>query len=479
MKSRLKSGPGILPRQLLFCLFFLSTLFSLGQTVSITGKAVGEAGQLVRIIVYADQFSRLEQTLASTRIDTDGNFKLEIEIEKTNYAFLAVGLNKGEFYLKPGARYNFTILPDTTSRKGSVFDRLPLQFTLDADDGGLNLAIGDYNLMVNRFLYEQGSKIYKGRSGGLVAGFEKKAKAQFNGIDEPYFLNYMKYSFASLEWIGMKKEKHILSSYFVGQAVLYNNIQYTEFFNDFIKTYHGTSESFDYRETIRAINSPNALAALDKLLQLDSLLAKDPQLRALSTILLLARKSHNPNLPENRVAELLKEIQQHNSNERIRGVARNFVRKLEKLRYGTPAPVFELENGTGDTVRIKQFEGRFVLLSFIRPDCRVCLLHFQQLSELQEKFSSKLQLITIVYGPAYDMVVDYARSRLYDWPILNLKKDILLLEQYDIKTYPTYTIINPDGTIALSPAPMPDENLELYLLRMMVQYDTNHPKKND
>jgi len=464
-------------RYILFFLLFFQLLLLTAQPVSISGKAEGQPDQLVRVIVYADQFSHLEKTLAGTRTDANGNFSLELEIEETDYAFLAVGLKKGEFYLKPGARYNFKVWQDTSSQQRSVFDQLPLQFTIDAADAGLNQSIGDYNTFYNQFIYRNANSIYKGRSGHLIADFEKRARLQFGKIKDPYFVNYMKYSFASLERIGMKNSETILSEYFIGAPVLYNNIQYTDFFSEFMKAYLGSSELYAYRDVMEAIQSHNALKKLDDLLMLDSLLAKDKKIRELSVLLMLSRKSHNPNLPKGRVAELIEEMHQKSNNKKIREIAGNYVKKLEKLRSGTAAPYFALQDANGDTIRLEQYKGKFILLSFIRPDCRVCLLHLEQLSELEEKFKTKIQNISIVDGTDYQEVVRYADSRLYDWPFLNLKKNILLLEDYEIKTYPTYTIINPDGTIAMTPAPMPDENLEIYLIRMMVQYDKKHPKK--
>jgi thiol-disulfide isomerase/thioredoxin len=369
------------------------------------------------------------------------------------------------------------VLKDTSTAQRSVFDELPLQFAMTAVDAGLNRAIGDYNVMYNEFLYRNATRIYQGRQSRLIADFEAGAKLKFGKVKDPYFINYMKYSFASLERIGIKKDAQILSGYFIHQPVLYNNIQYTEFFSEFMKSYLGASDFFTYREIMKAITANNALEQLDELLKRDTLLAKDRQIRELSILLMLSRKSHNPDLPKGRVAELIEEIHRKNSDQKIREIAGNYHKKLLKLQSGTPAPFFALQDANGDTVELKQFAGKFVLLSFMRPDCRICLLHLEQLSELEEKFKSKIQNVSIVYGSDYREVIEYADSRLYDWPFLDLKNDILLLEDYEIKTYPTYTIINPDGTIAMTPAPMPDENLEIYLIRLMVQYDKKHSKQ--
>ena len=471
MNLKTSFGSKKLSKTSLFLLLFFSSLISISQPITITGKAEGQGDELVRVIVYADQFSHLNKTLASTQTDANGNFEIKLEIEKTDYAFLAVGLKKGEFYLKPGAHYHFTVVKDTVSEKRSAFDKLPLQFILDANDQGLNQAIGDYNAVYNEFIYRNASHIYQGRQGKLIADYEMRAEMQFGKIKDPYFINYMQYSFASLEWIGLRNKQDILYKFFANKPVLYNNIQYTDFFNDFMKAYLSSIEYFDYRDIITAIKSTNALHTIDEMLKRDTILAKDQQLRALSTLLLLSRKSHNPDLPKGRVNELIEEMHQNNPNKKIREIAGNFSEKLQKLQSGTPAPFFMLEDANGDTVSLKKAEGKFILLSFIKPDCRVCLLQFEQLSGLEKKFENKLENITIVHGSDYQEVIQYAETRLFEWPFLKLNKDILLLEEYEIKTYPTYAIINPDGTIAMIPAPMPDENLELFLIRTMVQYD--------
>lgn len=457
--------------------FFFSVLASFAQPIFISGIAHEQPNQLVRVIVYADQFSRLEKTIAETKTDVSGNFQMELEVDETDYAFLAIGIKKGEFYLKPGAKYKFDIPKDTASSTGSIFDELPLQFVLQADDQGLNRAIGDFNLRYNELIYRNASAIYQGRGNQLVADFKKRSEMQFIRIKDPYFKDYMKYGLASLARIGSRNDQKVLEEYFIDQPVLYNNIQYTEFFSEFIKGYLGGSDEFSYYDIVEAIDSNNAISAIDQLLKRDTILAKDPQLRSLSALLLLARKSHNPDLPEGKVLGLISQIHRNHENPKISEIAGNYFVKLQILTKGTAAPIFELPDAENNSYRIKQAEGKFILLSFIRPDCRICLLQMEQMGELQEKFNSKLQNVTIVYGPGYRDVVEYADLRLYDWPILELKEGILLLEEYQIRTYPTYTIINPDGTIAMTPAPMPDENLELYLIRMMVQYDKNHPKE--
>jgi peroxiredoxin len=131
-------------------------------------------------------------------------------------------------------------------------------------------------------------------------------------------------------------------------------------------------------------------------------------------------------------------------------------------------------NQHGEQVSIKQLEGKFVMLNFVKADCQICLSQFQAINEIVEPVQSKWQVLTIVCGNDFEKVVRFANERNFDWPILKLDNDILLLEKYNIRTYPSYVLLNPDGTIAMATAPMPDELLDLYMSKLVIRYENIH-----
>ena len=122
------------------------------QKITIQGNAQGRVFEQVRVKVYADQFSHLKKTIAQTLTDEKGNFFLTFDYNSTNYAWLSVELMDGEFYLKSGASYQFDVYPDT-AKKGSVYDQLPLQFDMTANDDELNDHLQKFNIMYNTFFF--------------------------------------------------------------------------------------------------------------------------------------------------------------------------------------------------------------------------------------------------------------------------------------------------------------------------------------
>lgn len=443
-----------------------------GQHISINGTAEGSANQLIRVIVYDDQFSRLEKTIAETYSDNLGNFKIDFDTEESTFAYMAVGLKRGEFYLSPNSSYQFNILPDTNTQPGSIFDELPLQFTYTAKDSGLSDAIGTFNVQYNTFIYQNANKIYYGRNKDLIYGFEDKINEQFTSVNSSYLKDYIRYSFASLEWTSkIKNNDSIISEYFVGNPILFNNIQYTEFFTDFFKTYFIVDKIYSYHELIGAINEGSGIQDVKSLILREEIFKNDSELTELISILLVAKKYYNPDIRRNQVIKLLQEVERisvYNNNAKVTG---NFIKKLQNLESGTPAPGFSLPDLDDNKHNLFDYKGKFVLLSFVKPSCKICLEHFQFLKEVAEQFNGRVQNVSVVYGEDFQGVVKYASDRDFNWPILDIGKQILLLEAYNIRAYPSYVFINPDGTIAMATTPMPDEGLEIYLNRQIKKFD--------
>jgi len=459
--------------------FFLLVACTAGaQNTDISGTALGRPGELVRVLVYADQFSLLDSTVAATETDVWGNYSLSFSLGKTEYAFLALGLKKGEFYIEPGHAYHALVRSDTV--QGSVFDQLPLQFDLNEESGELNRMIGEFNFNYNTFILQYQKQLLRAKSDKLINDFINKEKIRF--ADElagsSYFSDYMTYSFASLEWISKVKggDTTILKEYFTNRGVLYENIAYTDLFRDFFKQYFKNLDVFDYPVLISALNK-GELPYVDSLMQQDKWLEKDGRIRELALMLLLARNFYNKDVVKEKVLNIFAEIEKTGKYGRNRIIAGNFKRKLLKLNYGSKAPSFELKNAQGEGVTLDSFTGKFVLLNFITSACRPCLFNLPKMEEIQSGFGNSLEVLLIVSNGNMEKVSPFIKGSRFH--LLDLENKILLLEDYEIKTYPTYIIINPDGTLAMAPAPLPDENLDVYIERFMKRYqDRNKEKVN-
>lgn len=445
--------------------FFLLPDQILAQQVKISGNSNAGPNKIIRVIVYADQFSKLEKTLAKTVTDKNGNFELAFDMAYTDYAFLAEEMKRGEFYLSPNSSYEFKIFKDTISQAGSIFDELPLQFSYEANDDGLSDDITTFNIQYNNFLYTSGNMIYRGREKQFIKDYILKTKQIFKPNNLSYYNDYVDYTLGWLEWISKtKNDSIILSEYFTEKPILYNNIQYTDFLIEFTRSYFGYNRIFSYDELVKAINY-NGFADVEGLVKRDRVLASNDQLSELMSILVMTNKYYSSDVKKDKVIEKLEELSRKSKYQEHRKIAENYIRKLTALETDTPAPAFSLTDQHGQQLSLKDFSGKMILISFVKGDCRICREHLSLLEEIRKSQNQKLQILTIVYGDDYAEIVKYASARSFDWPFLNLGNNFFLLEAYNIRAYPSYVIVYPDGKIAMATAPMPDENLELFIQR--------------
>ena len=108
-----------------------------------------------------------------------------------------------------------------------------------------------------------------------------------------------------------------------------------------------------------------------------------------------------------------------------------------------------------------------VLLQFVDGTSRTVEHQFETLGELHRQWQDSVQLITVTTKDQFASHRRRFEERRYDWPLLNLGNDILLLERYEVRTFPEYFIILPGAKIGLAPAPSPDQTLRNHVTRLL------------
>ena len=433
-----------------------------GQQVVVSGHVEGfSPGTLIRVQVYADQFSRLEKTLAATRTDLSGNFRMTFQLKRTTFALLAVNLQKSSFFLTPGGVYRFEVKKDTVTPSPTPFDQTALRVSLQAEDDSLNARIDAYEQMFDRFVRWHFRDIYQYHKRQVFEDFKTRVMHRFQGVKSAYLRQYIRYALASVAWgARMGTLPELAQKYFVGQPVLYQNIQYTDFFLDFFQAYfQSTVQKPVSIDRLVRIVPLRDVEKLDALFAQAPVMGRDARVRQLAEMVQLAAYFHDRNFDQKDILFLFDAIARTSVYPENRQVAKNYMKKLKELQPGMPAPDFLLPDVTGKELSLKNFRGKFVLISFVRTRCPVCNFQLQQLKSLQNDLIDFTNL-TIVSGKITADFMQKVNPAGQPWPFLLLGNDVLLLEKYQVVTYPAYVLIDPAGRISMAPAPMPGENLE-------------------
>jgi thiol-disulfide isomerase/thioredoxin len=181
------------------------------------------------------------------------------------------------------------------------------------------------------------------------------------------------------------------------------------------------------------------------------------------------------------ILSLLSQMNKTSKFEEHRKMANNLIQNLIRLKSGTKAPDFELKDVYNSTVKISDFEGRYLYLHFFSTYCEDCIREMLVLKLLQEKYKDSLRIVSVM--------VDFEQANLYhfvntykefNWTFLHFGKNFSFIDAYGIYSLPLGVLINSKGNIVSYPAKSPtDEDLLRQLFSIFPNIETpNQPKKN-
>ena len=406
-------------------LAFLCPIFMLGQNVSIVGKT-NIPNALVRLLTYDEMLTRHQTKVSETQSDKEGKFKLETNLKEITPAQIAINLERVDIILKPDGKYDLEIVVPAHA-EGSYFEKQPNLKINSIDDGGFYSQYIATQSFIDDFLYENFNKIYRGRKMSLLDTLDNQLVANVGKINNDYIQDFVKYRKAAvLMTANPAKTK---SEYFDNQKVLYLQEAYMDVLAELFKT-----------------NVRN-----------DDFLSRNWQIGELVEMMNL-RKSYYAN-PQNKsqILSSLENIEKSSKSLKNRVVAKNMAEQIDELSYDSPAPYF---------AQLAEYQNNMVLLQFVDRYSPLNEHEFATLNELQKQWGDTIRVVTIATKETYDDYVKLFENQGYKWQLLNLGDNILLLEDYHVRTFPAYVILKRKNRIGMAPAPSPDQYLDYHVRRI-------------
>lgn len=442
----------------IFTLFLFPFFLSLhAQNVTITGRS-NKTNTLIRLFIYKDLVNDNGILLDQGHTDEKGNFILEGKLSQILPARIYIGLEPVDIILSPNATYNIEIIVPEQQDNVSYFEKeLPTIRVKHATDQGIYRQIIYSEEIINSYLIEHFNQIYRGKQLRYIDSIQNSISREVPDIKSDYVKNHNRYKIAAIR-LGISTDggKKIIKEYFDGQPILYTQSAYIELFKELFEGYFNSASYDSHLLSDAFAEGP---VVFKEYLANDPLMAKNPQLAELITVYNLQKLCYGDRNTSRLAKDHLNYIKAQTRYTEHKTIVTDFFVNFNRLAPGVQATDFTLKDLNGNDVRLSDYKDGLVLLQFVDGMSPVSEHQFAELRSLHNQWQDTIQILTIATHDKIAFFKQQFEEKRQDWPLLDLGDNILLLEAYNVRTFPEYILITKGSKIGEAPAPSPERYL--------------------
>lgn len=464
--------------RLLISLITLFVAHQANASVRMYGVAQDYAGYSLEIYRYADYITHNRELMGVVMVDSAGHFDYSFDVSEITYAFVDLSSYRAHIYIEPDVEYQVALPPfrprPDADRFNPFYQPEDIELGIVNSTGCLNEAIRNYDVYFSSVYHKNAIDMVRSRNikkSELVTSLcDSVAAAQH--CDHPYFKRYVHYRdvqiFATPR---LRSVRGVIGEKFANDSVSYDVPSYWDalgligqsFIASYVKTRHGThlGKSLSYK--------PISFGDLSSAMLNDSIFAND-DLREAVLLKGIYDGFYTGYFGGGFTDSLLITATNQAKCDRSRKIAFDILQKKNRLKPGTLAPDFVLLDINGKERSLSEMRGKFVYLAFMHTQNYSCMKDIPALSGIQRKYKRDMLVVGIMTDEESDKLGPYFQNKKIEWTVLsyNLMQSVVI--DYGVESLPTYFIIDPDGRVAVSPAPAPTENFEEAIAGEMQKY---------
>ena len=466
--------------KLLFSILIFIGVFAtekvLPASVKITGKAPEYAGNSIELNTVHDYISEEKTMLGLIRFNTEGAFKIEVELTETSLCFADFDGYHGMIYLEPGKTYELVFPPKrilTESRKRNPFVKPePIWFGISKPDKEeLNVRIGQFEQAFANYENKYFDQIFTNRSKSLVDTVKLKLDREFPVTKSAFFESHKNFRKANLEFaLHQGKSAAFMETYFRNIKPIYNLASYSILFNQVFLNY------FDVLINSTAYKEVKSLITIGKLQQIDEYFEERLHFnKELSHWVLLKSLNdayYSKQFAKATILKMLDQVKSPGWSEYEQKTAQLIRSELTYLASGTNPPEIVLKNLNGQKVNLSDYPNTYIYLHFTDPKNSICRQHLDALKTIASHYKEKLVIINVI-PKSKDFTNESGWAGIFATTENNLE------ETYKVKTFPNSFLIGKDGRLLLSPAPNPIDGLDRQLGQLLKSDYFKEMQKNN
>ncbi len=455
----------------IICTLLFSNIIQ-AQNTNIEFNQKSYAGDSIFLLKNFDYITNKIDTIYKGKVDKNGHFSCNININKTINVFIPLDFFKLTFYVESNKKYKLQI---PQKKKLSVADELnpyfePIEIIPGiegSDSTELNSLISEFDNLYDRFIERNFIKAYYTAKRAFTDSAISNIEKTFAFAQNNYFKTYMQFKFNMLRFMAYQRDNDYVTKYvFNNNSLELNNVAYMDMFNNVFAHYFSISATktwgINLYEDIAKAKSP---AAIRKTLRNNPALSNDTLidliiLKGLHDAFYDINTVEYKSFPQKQLLMTLDSMTVCAKTIEFKQIAKQIQTKVKHLRNGTNAPSFSLLNQDSVKISLSDLRGKYLYLNFNDIRSYSCPTEMSLLKTISEKYFKNLEVVTVICNGFVSKTREFCYKNGYKWQFLTPENTKQILKLYNVKALPSYFLIDPYGKIILSPAPAPDSNFE-------------------
>lgn len=442
---------------LIFCAFHFTVS---AQQVQVSGMAPDYRDQQVFVYTAADPLSGKRVLLHHSRVDAEGDFRLEFEQQGIKPVEIHINHVSGSMIAEPGKRYRifFPPLDEEQVRSFGGTARVELVFA-DLPDTDLNIRVSNLNYEIDSFLVANVAMLGSRNFKALFAGFEEKLRRRYKSNRGDFMSQYLNATLGITAYGSKVYTRKDFFERYIQPAPKSDHPAWIEMNTFFFQQYFKRFGANFGQELLKdALSAEDSGAALLGILQKDEQLQNDT-LRQVIAVHALSEAFYD-DYPASGVKSALEFIARAGISDFIRLAAENTLDELTTLATGSAAPDFTFLDQHNEAVSLSDYRGKYVYLEFMAEWCTECPREQSLIPAVLSEYREIVQPLTVMVDSERALYRDYvAKYPHYDWPLLLDETGFLSRDEYRLRSLPVYFLIDPDGNFVKSPARAPSNGI--------------------
>jgi len=494
-----------MPKIILVLILILNSILSFAAPVSIAGEAKSFAGKKLVLYKYDDPYTKFPVEIASTFIDSNGNFSISTDIKDIEEVFLRINWITAKMYVKAGSTYSI-VFPGFDGNQLISFSKeifVQPDF-VDLPPSDPNLLIAKFNLGYEKFFADHYVEIAKSSNPGssrfkksnrnksqdlMVGNDSLKTNANYKGAsfselvlnfsdsvsslysDEDQFVkDYVKYALAQLQLSSGIGRKVIFENHLDNTKLPIFHPEFANFSKSFYYNFFNELEQFRSSSSIRsAIEEYQSIDSLKSALESSDFCNSD-ELKSLVSILGLKESWYKNRYNKSGIRACLEQLKSAEKSGWEKSLSDNVLQSVNRRRAGTKPVDVDLLDVAGERITWESFNGEITYISFMSSWSSTSLEELALLEKITLNYSRQVNFVVLSLDEDFQNFKDFvSKNHRNKWTFIYGMSDPFIREKLDVWSLPTFILLSPEGKYINGFEKSPSQGVESSFYKLLVE----------